>query len=347
MKKIFLIVSALILTAACTAPSTNNATPPANTNASPPATAAMTEADAIAKEKAIWDAIKNKDYDAFGNMLAEDQIEVTGEAVYDKTGSIASVKKFEPTEVTFSDWKFMSLDKDSYVVTYTANMKGKYDGKELPSGAGRCSSAWVNRGGKWLAIYHQECPVKPPMPPMNSPAKAAASPAGTPAVVPATGPDPIANEKIVWDLFKAKNYDGFGSLLAPGFIEIEPDGLYDKAAAVKGVQGMDASKAVLSDWKALTIDEDAAIVTYTFKMPSMPGMKMPADGDRHSSIWVKQGGSWLAVLHHGGTAVTKPGAMAPAADASPAAKMSPSPAAKMSPSPATKASPAMKATKTP
>ena len=346
MKKIFLLVSALILTAACTAPSTNTATAPANTNTSEPAMAAMTEADAIAKEKAIWDAIKNKDSATFGNMLAEDQIEVTGEAVNDKAGSIASVKKFEPTEVTFSDWKFMSLDKDSYVVTYTANMKGKYDGKELPPGAGRCSSAWVNRGGKWLAIYHQECPVKPPMPPMNSPAKAAASPAGTPAVVPATGPDPIANEKIVWDLFKAKNYDGFGSLLASNFIEIEPDGVYDKAAAVKTVPGMDASKAVLSDWKALKLDDDAALVTYVLKMPAMPGMKMSADGERHSSIWVKQGGTWLAVLHHGGTEVTKPGAMAAAA-ASPAAKASPSPAAKASVSPAPKASPAMKSMKTP
>ena len=340
MKKLYLVLSALILTTACTAPSTNNATPPANTNTSEPAMAAMTEADAIAKEKAIWDTIKNKDYDAFGNMLAEDQLEVTSEAVFDKAGSIAAVKKFEPTEVTFSDWKFMSLDKDSFVVTYTANMKGKYDGKELPPGASRCSSAWVNRGGKWLAIYHQECPLKPPMPPAKSSAKSAATPAGTPAMVAATGPDPIANEKIVWDLFRAKNYEGFVSLLAPNFVEIEPDGVYDKAASVKTVPGMDASKAVLSDWKALKFDDDAALVTYVLKMSSMPGMVMPADGERHSSIWVKQGGTWLAVLHHGGTEVMKAGPMA-------APSASPSPAAKASVSPAPKASPAMKSMKTP
>ena len=331
MKKIYLVVSALILTAACTAPSTNTGTAPANTNTSEPAMAAMTEADAIAKEKAIWDVIKNKDYDAFGNMVAEDQLEVTSQAVYDKAGSIASAKDFEPTEVTFADWKFMSLDKDAYVVTYTANVKGKYKGKDFPPQSGRCSSAWVNRGGKWLAIYHQECPVKPPMPPAKNAAKATASPAGTPAMVPATGPDPIANEKIVWDLFKAKNYDGFATLLASNFIEIEPDGVYDKAGTVKSVQGMASSNAVLSDWKALKLDDDAALVTYVFKMPAMPGMAMSADGERHSSIWVKQGGTWVAVLHHGGTEVMKPGAMMPAVTASPAAKMSPSPAAQMSP----------------
>ena len=346
MKKIFLLVSALILTAACTAPSTNNSAPPANTNAGPPATAAMTEADAIAKEKAIWDTIKNKDWDAFANTLAEDQLEVTGEGVLDKAASIASVKEFEPTEVNFSDWKFLSIDKNLYVVTYTANTKGKYNGKELPPQTARCSSAWINRGGKWLATYHQECAVKPPMPPAKSPAKATATPAGTPATAAATGPDPIANEKIVWDLFSAKNYDGFAALLSPNFLEVEPDGVYDKAGSVKGVQGFDAPKAVLSDWKALTFDDDAALVTYTIKMPPMPGMKMSADGDRHSSIWAKQDGKWVAVLHHGGTEVMKPGTMtAPAASPSPTAKASP--AAKASPSPAAKASPAMKPMKTP
>ena len=44
----------------------------------------MTEADAIAKEKAIWEAIKQKDYVAFGDMLAEDQVEVLSDGVQTK-----------------------------------------------------------------------------------------------------------------------------------------------------------------------------------------------------------------------------------------------------------------------
>jgi len=39
---------------------------------------AMTEADAIAKEKAVWDTVKNKNYDGFASMLASDEMEVTG-----------------------------------------------------------------------------------------------------------------------------------------------------------------------------------------------------------------------------------------------------------------------------
>lgn len=309
MKKTFLLISALILTGACATP------PPANREAGPPvaaspATVAMTEADAMAKEKAVWDTIKNKDYDGFGNMLAEDQVEVTREAVFDKAASIAGVKDFEPTEVTFSDWKFLSIDKDAFVIVYTVNMKGKFKGKEFPAESDRASSAWVNRGGKWLAIYHQECPLKPPMPPRptstKTPAAAAASPAGPP-VTTATGPDPIANEKMVWDLFRAKNWDAFAALLAPDFVEVEPDMVVDKAGTVKGVSQFDASKAELSDFKAVKLDADAMLVTYIAKLPPMPGMTgMSHDGDRHSTIWVNRDGKWLGLFHHGGTPVAKP-----------------------------------------
>jgi hypothetical protein len=281
----------------------------------------MTEADAIAKEKAVWDTIKNKDWDAFGNMLAEDQMEVTGEGVSDKAASIASVKKFEPSEVVFSDWKFLPIDKDAFIVIYTANTKGKYDGKEFAPQSARSSSAWVHRGGKWLAIYHQECPVKPPMPMPVSKGKAAPSPTSTPAAVPATGPDPGANDRIVWDLFKAKNYDGFASLLAPDLIEVEPDAVYDKAGAVKGVSMFDASKAVLSDFKSVNLDDDAALVTYTVKGDGTPDAPL---GVRHSSIWVKRNGKWMGLFHHGGTTVVKPAAMAAP---TPAPKNTPAPPA--------------------
>lgn len=325
MKKMLVLLAALIAAAACAAPPTNQ-TPTASTNsAATPSTPLMTEADAIAKEKAVWDAIKNKDYEAFANMLTEDMAEVSGEAVWDKTAAVASVKEFEPTEFTFSEWKFLSIDKDAFIVNYTVNVRGKFRGKEFPPESARASSAWVNRNGRWLAIYHQECPVRPPMPPAakkSAAAKASPSPAAAPATTTA-GSDPIANEQVVWDLFKSRNYDAFAALLASDFMEVEPDKVYDKAGSVEGVAQFDASKAVLSDWKAVRLDDDASLVTYVAKVP-LPGAS--AMGERHSTIWANRDGRWLAVFHHGGTPVMKPAATAsPAASASPSPKASPSP----------------------
>jgi hypothetical protein len=337
MKKILVIVAALIVVAACAAPPTNReVTSTANTNSA--VDVAMTETEAIPKEKAAWEAIKNKDYDGFANMVAADAFEVTPTGVNDKAQTVANVRDFEPSEFTFSDWKFLSLDKDAFVVTYSVNSKGKYKGTEFQESA-RASSGWVKRDGKWVSIYHQECEIKPASPPpppakTKATATAAPSPAASP-VITTTGPDVAADEKIVWDFFKSKNYDGFASVLADDFIEVEPDGFYDKAASVKSVQ-FDASKAELSDWKVVKIDDDASLVTYLVKIPGMA-----PDGERHTSIWTSRAGKWLARFHHG-TPVAKEQAM-PAAKASPVASASPKASASATP----KASVTPKASATP
>ncbi|MCM3872809.1 MAG: nuclear transport factor 2 family protein [Pyrinomonadaceae bacterium] len=318
MKKSFAVVLLLALAAACAAPPTNNETAPTNSAATKPAAVAISEADVIAKEKAIWDTIKNKDYDGFGNMLAEDQMEVLPDGIHDKAGSIAGVKEFEPTEVVFSNWKYLPIDKDAVVILYHVDVKAKYKGKESPPQSARASSVWVNRNGKWLATFHQECEAStapPPPAPKSGTAKASASPASAASPLP-PGADPIATEKALWETLKNKDYDGFAAFLAPEAIEIEPSGVYDRAGSIKGVSEVDLSKAQLSEFKSVAFDQDAAVVTYTVKLPGS------APAERHSTIWAKRDGKWLAMFHHGtpipkGTPATAPSPKAAAATPSP------------------------------
>jgi hypothetical protein len=318
MKKSYALISLLIFAAACAAPTTNRPASETNRAAEKPASPPLSEADAIAKEKAIWETIKNKDYDTFASSLADDQLEVAADGVHDKAASIANVKQFEPTEIRFADWKFLPIDKDAVVLTYTVTTKGKYKGKELPSESARGSSAWVNRGGKWLAMFHQECPVKASQPPRptagSSPAKTSATPT-SPATPATTGADPVASEMAIWETLKSKNYDGFAAFLAADAIEVEPTGVYDKAGSVKGVSQTDLSKAQLSEFKSVTFDMDAALVTYLVKLPG------PDPAERHSTIWAKRDGKWLAVFHHG-TPVSS-GMAAPTASPKAAATASP------------------------
>jgi hypothetical protein len=314
MKKLLILVSLLIMAVACakqSAPPTLDTNRNTNLADDPTLAAAITEADATAREKAIWDTLKQKDYAAFANMVADDQIEVSTDGVHDKAASVAGVKMFEPSEVTFSDWKFLPIGKSGFVVAYTAAVKGKYDGKELPPMTAHCSSAWMRRNGKWLAVFHQESPAtKPmPMPPPPAASKSAPSPAAKTEAV-AAGPDPIANEKQVWELFKSKNYEAFAALLAPDFLEVEGDGYYDKAASVKSVSMFDASKAVLSEFKSANLDANTSLVTYLVTDPGIA-----PKGERHSTIYVNRDGKWWALLHHGGTPVEAP----PTATTKPAA----------------------------
>ncbi len=218
MKKILALVSFLLLAAACTTQPSTNMSTNSNANIRMSKPAAPSEADMIVKEKAAWDTIKKKDYDAFGNMLASDYTEVEDNGVFDKAGIIADVKDLNLTDATFSDWKMLPIDSDAVILTYQTTLKATYKGSEVPPGPYRSAAVWVNRDGKWLDFYYQQTPVKPPMPAPSastSPSKTettTASPAAKPAE---TGPDPIADEKLVWDAIKSRNYDGFAALLAP------------------------------------------------------------------------------------------------------------------------------------
>jgi hypothetical protein len=298
MKKILALVSFLsflIFAAACTTEPTTNTNMSSNANTSTTKSAAPSEAEITAKEKAVWDTLKKKDYDAFGNALTGDYIEVTDEGVLDKAGIVGGVKDFNVTDATFADWKMLPIDNDAVILTYTLNLKATYKGADVPPGPYRAAAAWVNRDGKWLGFYYQQTLVKtnpPPPPPIaTKPEKAAATPAAKPAE---TGPDAIANEKIVWDTFKSRNYDAFAGLLDPAFVEITPTAVYDKAGSVKGVAEMDVSQFELTEWKAVKLDADASLVTYLVK-PKNPKW----DQERRTTIWAKRGGKWVALLHVG------------------------------------------------
>jgi hypothetical protein len=328
MKKLLVIISALML-AACAAPPANQPAPTANTNsAETPASATLSEADAIAKEKASWAALQKKDLDGFASMLDSDYIEVGDESASDKAAVLDYLKDLEITDVSFSDWKFMPIDNDAVLVTYNVTIKGSYKGKEVPPGPYRASAAWVNRAGKWLGIYYQETLAKksivPPMPATTPTAKNTPSPAAKTAEV-ITAEDPVSSEKLAWDALKRKDYDTFASFLDDAQIEVEPDGVFDKAGTLKGVRMFDASKYELTDFKTVSFDSDASLVTYVVK-PLSP--KEPLE--RSSTIWVKRNGKWRALFHQGtpasATSATAKASPSPSSSSSP--KTSPSPVAK-------------------
>ena len=309
MKKILVLVSLLIAAAACSTNPSGNKDVTANANsanankgAETKSGALVSESDIIAKEKASWDAIQKKDWDGFGKTLASDYIEILDDGVHDKASALTSIRDFDLSDVTFADWKMLPIDRDAVILTYSATAKAKFKGEAVPPGPYREVAAYVNRNGEWVTVFYQETlartPSAAPSPAASQPSKPVASPA-TRTVEP--GSDVAANEKLVWEALKTKNTDAFASYLTNDFMEIETDGVYDKAGSVEAVRLFDFSKSALSDWKSLKFDDDASLVIYTVKTP---GMK--PDTEYHSTIWVNRGGKWLALFHQGTPAAAKP-----------------------------------------
>ncbi|MDT5120814.1 MAG: hypothetical protein QOC96_296 [Acidobacteriota bacterium] len=312
MKRIILLAACLLAASACTStPESNNANTSvantnvstnasanANTTASPNAEAGDVSSNVISQEKQIYDAIKSKNSDSFAGMLTDDFIYVAPDGMYDKAGTVNGVKNLDVTDVTLSDWKVLPLSKDAAVVYYNVTMKGTSNGKPMPGTPLRASSAWVNRGGKWVGIYHQECEIKPPPPPPPASTKPAAKASPGMSSMPAAcgNDDAVAREKMVWDALKKKDANAFGNYLADDAIEIESDGVYDKAGSIQTVSQFDFSKFTLSDFKTINLASDVALVTYLVK-GSAPGFS--PQGERHTTIWVKHNGNWQAEFHHG------------------------------------------------
>ena len=320
MKKLIAGVCFLVLFAACQPVANDNI---ANANKTPETKviAPPSEADMIAKEKAAWDAFKRKDADAFKKTMAPEYVEVTDAGVIDLAATVALMNDITFTEVNFADWKMTQIDKDLVLLTYTTTQKGTYKGQPFPDGSHRNGSAWINRNGEWLAIYFQDTPIAktpPSPPPASKPTAASASPQASPAKVETTD-DVIANEKLVWELFRSRNFDAFQTLLAPEFMEIQPAGVYDRAGTVKGVSEMDASQLEQTDWKAVKLGADSGLVTYTVTMKGPKPQK-----EYHATIWAKRDGKWLGFYHQGTPAA---GDM-PGASASPTKNASPSPTKK-------------------
>jgi hypothetical protein len=265
----------------------------ANKGAETKPTSSVSEAEMEVREKATWEALEKKNYAGFADMLASDYLEVGEDSVFDKTTLVNDLKDLNTADATFVDWKMLPIGKDAVMLMYTLTIKGTYKDQEIPTGPYRASSGWVNRDGKWLALYYQQTAVKTA--PAPSPAVAGQTPktAAAPAVkIGEAGPDPIANEKAVWDAIKSKNFDAFGAFLSPEFVEVEADGVYDKAGSVKSVSMFDASKAELSEWKTVKFDNDASLVNYLVKFPGTPR-------ERHSTLWINRNGKWTALFHQG------------------------------------------------
>ena len=174
MKRMIMLAALLVVTSGCATtaqtqankaatPSQNtNSAATANTAATPTTTTAATTSDddAIAREKKVWEMLKSKDYDGFASMLADDQVEVSPSGVNDKAASVAGVKGADFSTTSLSDFKVLKLDDDAVVVTYL--LKTTEAGAN--PGGYRESTVWVNRGGKWLAAFHQGTPVAAPSP---------------------------------------------------------------------------------------------------------------------------------------------------------------------------------------
>ena len=115
--------------------------------------AAPDKAAMEAKEKAAWQAFKDKKADDFKKLVDKDLRAVYAEGISDMQKELDDMKKWDMKSFTISDFDSFSDEPDVIVTTYTVKVEGTYDGKDN-SGTHNAGSVWKKEKGTWMAIFH-------------------------------------------------------------------------------------------------------------------------------------------------------------------------------------------------
>ena len=105
------------------------------------------------KEKAAWQAFKDKNEAEFKKLVDKDVRCVYDDGTSNMAKELAAMKKWDMKSFEISNYDIFSDEKDVIVATYTVKVEGTVDGKDV-SGTYNDGSVWKKEGTNWLAIFH-------------------------------------------------------------------------------------------------------------------------------------------------------------------------------------------------
>ena len=115
--------------------------------------AAPTDDALMEKQKAAWQAFKDKKPDDFKKLVSANLVAVYAEGMSDMQKELADMQKWDMKSFAISDYKVTSDAPGTVVTTYKVAIEGTYDGKDQ-SGTYNAASVWKKQKGEWQAIFH-------------------------------------------------------------------------------------------------------------------------------------------------------------------------------------------------
>jgi hypothetical protein len=113
------------------------------------------------KIKAEWEAIKNKDKKAYGELLADDYqgVEVDGKGERTKLQALSELADQNVSQYTLWGFKLIPLDPDAAFLTYEVTMQFPPKAQIRYSRV-YITELWMKRAGEWKEVHYQETHVK-------------------------------------------------------------------------------------------------------------------------------------------------------------------------------------------
>ena len=114
-----------------------------------------------AKIKTEWEALKNKDRKAYGELLADDYqgVETDGQGERTKIQSLNELAEENVFSYTLWGFKLIPLGPDAAFVTYEVTMQFPPK-SQVHFSRVYITELWVKRAGEWKELHYQETHVK-------------------------------------------------------------------------------------------------------------------------------------------------------------------------------------------
>jgi hypothetical protein len=118
----------------------------------------------IAKEKAAWQAFKDKKADEFKKLLSTDLVTVYADGMHTLQQEVDAMSKTDMKSFDLSDFNVVFPNRKTAIITYKAKIEATSDGKDV-SGTYNVGSVWHTVNGQWMGIFHTDMKVPPPTSP--------------------------------------------------------------------------------------------------------------------------------------------------------------------------------------
>jgi hypothetical protein len=115
----------------------------------------------IAKEKAAWQAFKDKKADDFKKLVSADLVAVYAQGTMNMQAELDTMSKTDVKSFSLSDIKVVMPDADTAIISYKVKVESSLQGKDN-SGDYNCGSVWRNQGGEWRAVFHSDMKEEKP-----------------------------------------------------------------------------------------------------------------------------------------------------------------------------------------
>ena len=117
--------------------------------------AAPDKDEIMAKEKAAWQAFKDKNADAFKKLISSDLATVSSDGMHNLEQELEMMGKTEMKSFDLSDFNVTFPNPRTAILTYKATVEATSDGKDT-SGTYNVGSVWQKAKGTWQGVFHAE-----------------------------------------------------------------------------------------------------------------------------------------------------------------------------------------------